>query len=144
MFNPKELNCNTDPIPTEVVPRATVSSGTKYTSLFLLNEYLVLNPESIVNLLGTSDIVVPMLWIAPTVPFTALKTLNLELGLSTFRTFTCSVPIPKISFGTMFEPIKLDDTLKKVTNPVIFVFPTATPVVPNPTILNLSLVTPIV
>ena len=44
----------------------------------------------------------------------------------------------------MFEPIKLDDTLKKVTNPVIFVFPTATPVVPNPTILNLSLVTPIV
>ena len=61
VFNPKELNCNTDPIPTEVVPRATASSGTKYTSLFLLNEYLVLNPESIVNLLGTSDIVVPML-----------------------------------------------------------------------------------
>ena len=78
------------------------------------------------------------------VKFTALKTLNLELGLSTLRTFTCSMPIPKISFGTMFEPIKLDDTLKKVTNPVIFVFPTATPVVPNPTILNLSLVTPIV
>ena len=49
-----------------------------------------------------------------------------------------------VSFGMIFDSIKLEFTLKKVTNPVIFVFPTATPVVPNPTILNLSLETPIV
>ena len=43
----------------------------------------------------------------------------------------------------MFDPIKLDDTLKKVTSPVTLVFPIATPIVPNPAIENLSLVTPI-
>ena len=43
----------------------------------------------------------------------------------------------------MFDPIKLDDTLKKVTSPVTLVFPIATPMVPNPAIANLSLVTPI-
>ena len=144
VFRPKESNCNTDPIPTAVVPRPTVSDGLKYISLFFLNGYLVLNPGLIVNLLGSSDRIEPIVWIAPTVPSTALRTLNLELFVSTFKTFTLSVPIPKISFGTIFEPIRLEDTLKKVTNPVMFVFPTATPVVPIPTIENLSLETPIV
>ena len=36
VFNSNELKCNTDPIPTDVVPRATVSPGSKYISLFLL------------------------------------------------------------------------------------------------------------
>ena len=36
VLSPKELNCNIDPIPTGTVPRATVSDGSKYISLFLL------------------------------------------------------------------------------------------------------------
>ena len=77
-------------------------------------------------------------------PFTSRRTLNLEFSLSTFKTFTCSVPIPRISFGIIFESSKLEDTLKNVTNPVILVSPTATPIVPNPTIANFSLETPTV
>ena len=62
--------------------------------------------------------------------------------MSTFRTFTFSVPIPRISFGTILELTKLESTLKKVTKPVTLVFPIATPVVPNPTNANFSLETP--
>ena len=59
VFNPKELNCKTDPIPTAVVPRPTVSVGLKYISRFLLKSYFVLNPDFIVNLLGSSDKIDP-------------------------------------------------------------------------------------
>jgi len=144
VFNPKELNCNTDPIPTAVVPRPTVSDGLKYISLFLLNSYFVLNPELTVNLLESSINKLPIVWIPPVVPSTDLKTLNLEFFVSIFKTFTFSVPIPKISLGTIFDPVRFEDTLKNVTNPVILVLPIATPVVPNPTNANLSLDTPIV
>ena len=144
VLSPKELNCNTDPIPTGTVPKPTDSTGSKYTSLFRLKLKVVLNPELMENLLVSSVIIDPTVWADPTVPFTALNTLILELFLSKFKTFTFSVPIPRISFGTRFDLIKLESTLKKVTNPVIFVFPTATPVVPNPTILNTSLETPTV
>ena len=42
----------------------------------------------------------------------------------------------------MLELTKLESTLKKVTRPVTLVFPTATPIVPNPTNANFSLETP--
>ena len=85
----------------------------------------------------------PIVCIPPTVPSTDLRTLNLELFLSIFKTLTLSVPIPRISFGTMFDPSKLEETLKKVTIPVADVAPIATPVVPTPTNEKDSLETPI-
>ena len=98
----------------------------------------------IVNLLGISVRNDPMVWIPPT-PFTALRTLNLEFNLSTFRTLTCSVPIPRISLGTIEVVSKSPPlTVKNVTIPVTVVAPTETPVVPVPTILNDSLLTPMV
>ena len=64
--------------------------------------------------------------------------------MSTFRTLTLSVPIPRISFGCIFVPTKLPDTEKYVTKPVTEVLPTAILVpMPLPTSLNVSLETPI-
>ena len=77
---------------------------------------------------------------APVVPFCALKTLTLENTSSTFNTFTCSVPIPRISFGLIF--LRLPPILKKVTKPVTEVFSTETVVVPIPVIAKASVVIP--
>ena len=81
------------------------------------------------------------MWTAPTVPSIALKTLNLEFERSTFNTLTLSVPIPKISLGTTFDP-NISETYKKVTIPVTAGAPRATPVVPTPTKEKDSLATP--
>ena len=102
VFNPKDENVSTVPKPTAIVPRPTVSDGSKYTSLFLLKVKVVLNPLLIVSLLGCSVMIEPIVCIPPTVPSTDLRTLNLELFLSIFKTLTLSVPIPRISFGTIF------------------------------------------
>ena len=58
------------------------------------------------------------------------KILSLDWSLSTFKTLTCSVPIPKIVFGTTLS--KSPPTLTKVTIPVTPSDPIPEDVVPIP------------
>ena len=101
-------------------------------------------PTFIENLLESSDSIDPTVWLSPTGPSISRNTLNLEFTVSIFKTLTLSVPIPKISLGTIFVADKLPDTEKNVTKPVTDVEPTAILfVVPIPTSLKVSLETPI-
>ena len=92
-----------------------------------------------VNFLDSSVIMEVAVWAIDIVPFWARKTLNLEFFLSTFNTFTFSVPIPRISFSPMDNtstPIE-PATLKYVTSPVA-------PVVLTPPVNEIdSVLTPI-
>ena len=91
-----------DPIPTpERVPSPTDSVGLKYNSLSILMSVppLLVTGSKKVKVLGFWETRLLWVWAAPIVELKSLITLTLELSLSTFNTFTHSVPIPKRSFS---------------------------------------------
>ena len=137
---PGKLNTTVDPIPTAVVPSPTVSDGSKYICLLFLKLYFDLNPDLNFSLLESSITSRPVVWATAIVPSCALKILILENSVSTFRTFTLSVPIPRISFSLIEARGPVRDT--KVTNPVIAESFRAMEVLPNPTVLSLALEIP--
>ena len=91
---------NVDPIPTpDIVPNPTDSAGLKYNSLLSFKSpFSNFEVALKINFLGFCSTLLDAVWAVPVVEFHSLITLILDKSGSTFKTFTHSVPIPKISF----------------------------------------------